>query len=71
MHAPIFHTQNTYIFHAHLAYEVNATNQEPGMKQMESNLRTSEAYGSLRVFISENRTIGLNDPIVRPEVVVW
>ncbi|PWA48976.1 Myc-type, basic helix-loop-helix (bHLH) domain-containing protein [Artemisia annua] len=50
--------------------QVNATNQEPGMKKMESSLRTSKAYGSLRVFISENMTVGLNDPIVRTEVAV-
>lgn len=50
--------------------QVNATNQEAGTKQMKSRLSTSEAYGSLRVFISEIRTIGLSDPIVRPEVAV-
>ncbi|GJY65742.1 general transcription and DNA repair factor IIH subunit TFB1-1 isoform X1 [Tanacetum coccineum] len=50
--------------------QVNAANQEAGTKQMKSRLSTSEAYGSLRVFISEIRTIGLSDPIVRPEVAV-
>ncbi|PWA98955.1 hypothetical protein CTI12_AA013640 [Artemisia annua] len=50
--------------------QVNATNQEAGTKQMKSRLSTSEAYGSLRVFISEIRTVGLSDPIVRPEVAV-
>ncbi|XP_024976082.1 general transcription and DNA repair factor IIH subunit TFB1-1-like isoform X1 [Cynara cardunculus var. scolymus] len=41
-----------------------------GTRQVKSRLSTSEAYGSLRVFISEIRNIGLNDPIVKPEVAI-
>ncbi|KAI3820439.1 hypothetical protein L1987_07986 [Smallanthus sonchifolius] len=48
--------------------QVNALNQLPGTRQMKSVLSTSEAYGSLRAYISEIRTVGLSDPIVRPEV---
>ncbi|KAK1406922.1 hypothetical protein QVD17_38531 [Tagetes erecta] len=48
--------------------QVNALNQLPGTIQVESRLSTSEAYGSLRAYISEIRTVGLSDPIVRPVV---
>ncbi|KAI3673906.1 hypothetical protein L6452_40036 [Arctium lappa] len=41
-----------------------------GTRQVKSRLSTSEAYGSLRVFISEIRNIGLSDPIVKPEVAL-
>lgn len=41
-----------------------------GTRQVKSRLSTSEAYGSLRVFISEIRNIGLSDPIVKPEVAI-
>ncbi|XP_059662334.1 general transcription and DNA repair factor IIH subunit TFB1-1 [Cornus florida] len=39
-----------------------------GMKQMKCRLSASEAYGSLRACISEIKTTGLTDPIVKPEV---
>ncbi|XP_076934265.1 general transcription and DNA repair factor IIH subunit TFB1-1-like [Bidens hawaiensis] len=48
--------------------QVNALNQISGSRQMKPRLSTSEAYGSLRAYISEIRTAGLSDPIVRPEV---
>ncbi|KAD4386328.1 hypothetical protein E3N88_26497 [Mikania micrantha] len=48
--------------------QVNTLNQLSGPRQMKSRLNTSEAYGSLRAYISELRTVGLSDPIVRPEV---
>ncbi|KAI3686158.1 hypothetical protein L1987_79831 [Smallanthus sonchifolius] len=48
--------------------QVNALNHLPGTRQMKSVLSTSEAYGSLRAYISEIRTVGLSDPIIRPEV---
>ncbi|KAJ9568053.1 hypothetical protein OSB04_004019 [Centaurea solstitialis] len=41
-----------------------------GTRQVKSRLSTSEAYGSLRVYISEIRNIGLSDPIVKPEVAI-
>ncbi|KAI3717941.1 hypothetical protein L1987_69884 [Smallanthus sonchifolius] len=48
--------------------QVNALNQLSGTRQMTSRLSTSEAYRSLRDYISETRTVGLTDPIVRPEL---
>uniref|UniRef100_A0A5B7AVC9 Putative RNA polymerase II transcription factor B subunit 1-1 isoform X1 n=1 Tax=Davidia involucrata TaxID=16924 RepID=A0A5B7AVC9_DAVIN len=41
-----------------------------GTKQMKCRLSTSEAYGSLREFISEIKAAGLSDPIVKPEVTI-
>ncbi|GJW70308.1 1,4-alpha-glucan-branching enzyme 3, chloroplastic/amyloplastic, partial [Tanacetum coccineum] len=48
--------------------QVNAMNQEAGTKQMKSRLSTSQAYGSLSVFISEIPTVGVSDHVVRSEV---
>ncbi|KAA8523510.1 hypothetical protein F0562_009933 [Nyssa sinensis] len=39
-------------------------------KQMKCRLSTSEAYRSLREFISEVKVAGLGDPIVKPEVTI-
>ncbi|CAK9180708.1 unnamed protein product [Ilex paraguariensis] len=41
-----------------------------GAKQMKCSLSTAEAYGSLRDYISEIKTSGLNDSIVKPEVAL-
>nr|KAJ0186218.1 hypothetical protein LSAT_V11C900468130 [Lactuca sativa] len=41
-----------------------------GGRQFKSRMKTSETYASLRGFISEIRTLGLTDPVVRPEVAV-
>ncbi|KAL4566938.1 hypothetical protein LXL04_031064 [Taraxacum kok-saghyz] len=37
---------------------------------LKSRMSSSEAYASLRVFISEVRSVGLTDPVVRPELAV-
>nr|XP_043607978.1 general transcription and DNA repair factor IIH subunit TFB1-1 [Erigeron canadensis] len=50
--------------------QVNSLNQFAGTRQLKSRLSTSEAYCSLRNFISDTREVGLSDPIVRPEVAV-
>ncbi|KAI3688459.1 hypothetical protein L2E82_46053 [Cichorium intybus] len=50
--------------------QVNALNELAGTRQLKSRMSTSEAYGSLRGFISEIRSLGLIDPVVRPEVAV-
>ncbi|XP_057983242.1 general transcription and DNA repair factor IIH subunit TFB1-1 isoform X2 [Malania oleifera] len=39
-----------------------------GKKQMKCSLSSQDAYGSLRNSISEVKSIGLTDPIVKPEV---
>lgn len=41
-----------------------------GTEQMKCNLSNEEVYGSLRESISEIKTRGLNDPIVKPEVAL-
>ncbi|KAH7545455.1 hypothetical protein FEM48_Zijuj01G0095700 [Ziziphus jujuba var. spinosa] len=41
-----------------------------GTEQMKCNLTNEEVYGSLRKSISEIKTRGLNDPIVKPEVAL-
>ncbi|KAL7585269.1 hypothetical protein Lser_V15G42694 [Lactuca serriola] len=41
-----------------------------GGRHFKSRMKTSETYASLRGFISEIRTLGLTDPVVRPEVAV-
>ncbi|KAI3492920.1 hypothetical protein L1887_42415 [Cichorium endivia] len=50
--------------------QVNAMNELGGTRQLKSRMSSSEAYGSLRGFISEIRSLGLSDPVVRPEVAV-
>ncbi|KAI7734797.1 hypothetical protein M8C21_005463 [Ambrosia artemisiifolia] len=40
--------------------QVNALNQLSGTRHMKSRLSTSEAYGSIRNYISESRTMGLS-----------
>ena len=41
-----------------------------GGRKFKSRMNTSETYASLRGFISEIKTLGLTDPVVRPEVAV-
>lgn len=48
--------------------QVNALNQLAGARQVKSRLSSSEAYDSLKVFISEIRSVSLSDPTVSPEV---
>ncbi|CBI39821.3 hypothetical protein VitviT2T_030081 [Vitis vinifera] len=41
-----------------------------GSKQIKCSLSTQEAYGSLRGFISEIKSVGLSDPIVKPDIAL-
>ncbi|KAI3698950.1 hypothetical protein L2E82_42887 [Cichorium intybus] len=50
--------------------QVNAMNELAGRRHLKSRMNTCQAYGSLRGFISEIRSLGLSDPVVRPEVDV-
>ncbi|KAI3708958.1 hypothetical protein L2E82_38583 [Cichorium intybus] len=50
--------------------QVNAMNELAGRTHLKSRMNTYQAYGSLRGFISEIRSLGLSDPVVRPEVDV-
>lgn len=41
-----------------------------GSKQIKCSLSSQEAYGSLRGFISEIKSVGLSDPIVKPDIAL-
>lgn len=41
-----------------------------GSKQIKCSLSTQEAYGSLRGFISEIKSVGLSDPVVKPDIAL-
>uniref|UniRef100_A0A7N0TZN6 BSD domain-containing protein n=1 Tax=Kalanchoe fedtschenkoi TaxID=63787 RepID=A0A7N0TZN6_KALFE len=43
---------------------------QAGSKQMKHSLSTHEAYGSLRNCINEIKSVGLRDPVVKPEVAL-
>ncbi|XP_071693790.1 general transcription and DNA repair factor IIH subunit TFB1-1-like [Rutidosis leptorrhynchoides] len=48
--------------------QVNALNQLPGGKWVKPRLSSSEAYDSLKMFISEIRSVGLSDPTINADV---
>ncbi|KAI3739187.1 hypothetical protein L2E82_29586 [Cichorium intybus] len=50
--------------------QVNAMNELAGRRHLKSRMNTCQAYGSLRGFISKITSLGLSDPVVRPEVDV-
>lgn len=41
-----------------------------GSKQIKCRLSTQEAYSSLRGCISEIKSLGLNDPMVKPDIAL-
>lgn len=54
--------------------QVNAVktldDSQAGMDQMRCNLSSEEAFGSLRASISKIKTMGLNDPLITPEIAL-